>query len=103
MIVISRRNKDLGLDTVKEPMESLERIAVDPRAVKQIAAEQQQITAAAQLRKLQKRLPLFPTALRRLLRRQSGERRVQMQVGGVDQLNHGRPPSRPLCSGPYRR
>ena len=87
-IVVAGRDEDLRVQRGKERLERVERIAVDPCAVEQVARQQHQIAPTALLGKSGKRLPLFGAALYGKLRRQRGKRGVEMQIRRVQELNH---------------
>ena len=91
-IVVAGRDEDRRVQRGEERLERVERVAVDPCAVEQVARQQHEVAPMALFGKPGKRLPLFGAALHRQLRRQRGKRGVQMQVCRVQELNHSASP-----------
>ena len=87
-------------DRAERAAERLQRLLGRMYAVKQITGQKHNVTRVRVRRVrqlLQKRALLLPP-LRRLLRRESGERCVQMQVGGMQKFNQERSPFLRVCS-----
>ena len=99
--MVSRREKDRARARGKRRKQGLDGFRRDRFAVEHVAREEQRVAAvdAAQLGELRRKLALFFTARGGLLGAESGKRRIEVQVGCVEQFNQGASPSLRWCSG----
>ena len=100
-VMVSRREKDRARARGKRRKQGLDGFRRDRFAVEHVAREEQRVAAvdAAQLGELRRKLALFFAARGGLLGAESGKRRIEVQVGCVEQFNQGASPSLRWCSG----
>ena len=103
VIVVPGRDEHRTADGGEKRLERLERIAINSRAVKQVARQQHQVAPLGIGRERFERDALLGAALRRLLRREGGKARIQMEIARLQYSNHAPPPFLRSGSDRFRR